>query len=107
MLSNRLSDVNDKLMRSEVDNKNLSHQMQAMDSELQNTKLVKENLLTKSADSSNLQQQLSSSVLEIEKLTANLRSSENKLKEYQEVEVQNSKLLKVIGFVFLRFHASP
>ena len=92
MLSNRLAEVNDQLKKCEAENKNLSGHLKHAQNELARSEKVKQEILTKSAEIE------SSKALsdELERLKASLKGAEDKVRHHEQVESQNSYLLKVI-----------
>ncbi len=90
-----MAELKDQLVRYEMEHNNLQQKLQVAQEQLEGAKLEKETLVTKSADSSMLEQKLASSMQDIESLAESLKTSEEKLKQYQEVEIKNSELLKV------------
>ncbi len=95
MLSEGAAKFKDQIVHYENENNNLLQQLQHAQKELQSSNLAKESIQTQSSDSAMWEEKLSASATEIENLNASLKTSEEKLKQYQEAELQNAELLKV------------
>ena len=98
VLSSRLKEVNDQLMRYEAENKNLSNKLQQTEQDLTKTTelMTQTSAEPKEApEETEMRQKLTNAEQEVAALKSSLETAEGKVKQYEQVEAQNSELLKV------------
>ena len=98
VLSSRLKEVNDQLMRYEAENKNLSNKLQQTEQDLTKTTelMTQTSAEPKEApEVTEMRQKLTDAEQEVATLKSSLETAEGKVRQYEAVEAQNSELLKV------------